>query len=45
MLEDLENDPANKRAINSLDEYFIIQGLQTNLVYPLNFIPNPNSDE
>ena len=38
-LADLPNDQRDKVAINSLDTYFTIQGLRTNLVYPLKNIP------
>lgn len=41
-LADLDNDQRNKIAINSLDVYFTMQGLRTNLVYPLNVIPYAN---
>ena len=36
---DMESDQRNKVAINSLDVYFTMQGLRTNLVYPLSVIP------
>jgi hypothetical protein len=39
MLSDLDNDPENKVALNSLDEDFIMQGLITNLVTPLTVLP------
>ena len=38
-LEDLSNDPEDKVAINTLDVYFTMQGLRTNLVSPLDLIP------
>jgi len=38
-LESLDNDPENKTALTSLDEYFIMQGFRTNLVMPINVIP------
>ena len=38
-LSELPNDQRDKVAINSLDTYFTIQGLRTNLVYPLKMIP------
>ena len=40
-LEDLTNDPANKVALNTLDVYFTMQGLRTNLVSPMEIIPEP----
>lgn len=40
-LEDLTNDPANKVALNTLDVYFTMQGLRTNLVSPMEIIPGP----
>ena len=39
-LEELSNRQTDKVAINSLDVYFTIQGLRTNLVYPMKVIPN-----
>jgi len=39
MLADLDNDPENKVALNSLDVYFTMQGFRTNLVMPINIIP------
>lgn len=35
---DLVSDPHNKIALNTLDEYFIMQGLSTNLVNPLDVL-------
>ena len=39
-LENLDNDPANKVALNSLDVYFTMQGFRTNLVMPMNVLPS-----
>ena len=39
-LNDLPNDQRDKIALNSLDVYFTIQGLRTNLVYPMKVIPS-----
>lgn len=39
-LEELSNRQTDKVAINSLDVYFTMQGLRTNLVYPMKVIPN-----
>lgn len=43
-LESLENDPENKVALNSLDIYFLMQGISTNLVYPMDILPAPKSE-
>lgn len=40
-LEDLSNDPEDKVAINTLDVYFTMQGLRTNIVSPMDLIPSP----
>lgn len=40
-LSDLTNDPENKIALNTLDAYFLMMGISTNLVTPLNVIPKP----
>lgn len=42
-LEDLTNDPYNKVAINTLDVYFTMQGLRTNMVAPMDLIPEPRN--
>lgn len=39
MLSELDNDPENKVALNSMDVYFTMQGLRTNLVMPVTVIP------
>lgn len=39
-LEELSNNQKDKTAINSLDVYFTMQGLRTNLVYPAEVIPS-----
>lgn len=38
-LEDLSNEPEDKVAVNTLDVYFTMQGLRTNLVSPVDLIP------
>lgn len=38
-LEELSNSQEDKVAINTLDEYFMMMGLRTNLVYPPEVIP------
>jgi hypothetical protein len=38
-LDELSNDPSNKVAINSLDIYFAMQGIRTNLVSPMDVLP------
>jgi hypothetical protein len=40
-LEDLPNDVSNKIALNTLDVYFTMQGLRTNLVSPMRLLPSP----
>jgi len=40
-LKDLTNDPENKVALNTLDAYFLMMGISTNLVTPLNVLPRP----
>ncbi len=40
-LDSLDNDPENKVALNSLDVYFTMQGIRTNLVFPMDIIPAP----
>jgi len=42
-LDDLENNPENKVALNTLDVYFLMQGISTNLVYPLDVLPSSKS--
>lgn len=37
-LKELDNDPENKVALNSLDVYFAMQGISTNLVHPMDII-------
>jgi hypothetical protein len=39
-LNELSNRQEDKVAVNTLDEYFMMQGLRTNLVYPPEVIPN-----
>jgi hypothetical protein len=39
-LNELSNRQEDKVALNTLDEYFLIQGFRTNLVYPPEVIPN-----
>lgn len=39
-LEELTNRQEDKIALNTLDEYFMLQGFRTNLVYPPEVIPN-----
>lgn len=39
-LETLPNDRTKKPAINTLDTYFHLQGLTTNIVYPPDVLPN-----
>lgn len=39
-LDQLENDRTKKQGINTMDTYFHLQGLMTNIVYPPNVIPN-----
>lgn len=36
---DMTNDPANKTALATLDAYFTLQGLRTNVYTPINEIP------
>lgn len=43
-LESLDNDPENKVALNSLDVYFLMQGISTNLVYPMDILPAPKEN-
>lgn len=40
-LKDLDNEPQNKVALNTLDVYFTLQGFRTNLVAPMITIPGP----
>ena len=40
-LEELEDDPYNKVSLNSFNAYFLMQGVCTNLVSELGFIPGP----
>lgn len=40
-LASLSNDPENKVALNSIDVYFRMGGINTNLVVPLDLIPEP----
>lgn len=37
-LEELDNDPKNKVSLNTFDAYFVLQGINTNLLSPLNII-------
>lgn len=37
-LTELENDPKNKVSLNTFDAYFVLQGINTNLLSPLNII-------
>lgn len=39
-LDQLDNDRTTKQGINSLDIYFHLQGLMTNIVYPPDIIPS-----
>lgn len=39
-LDQLEDDRTKKQGINTLDTYFHLQGLMTNIVYPPNVLPN-----
>lgn len=41
-LNELSNNQEDKIALNSLDVYFTMQGLRTNLVYPIDVIPSAN---
>lgn len=43
-LQDLESDRTKKPAINTLDTYFHLQGLMTNIVYPPDIIPSAEMD-
>lgn len=40
-LDELEDDPYNKVSLNSFNAYFLMQGVCTNLVSELGFIPGP----
>ena len=40
-LEDLDSEPENKVALNTLNMYFVLQGFCTNLVGPLYILPKP----
>jgi len=40
-LEELSNEPEDKVALNTLDVYFAMQGLRTNLVSPMDLFPSP----
>lgn len=40
-LDELDNSPENKVAINTMDVYFTMQGFRTNLVGPMVLIPGP----
>lgn len=42
-LNELDNDPENKVALNTLDTYFYMQGLSVNLVTPLDLVTTPKS--
>ena len=39
-LKELSNEQGDKIGINSLDTYFMMQGIRTNLVYPISVIPS-----
>ena len=41
-LADLPNDPLNKTSMNTLDTYFVMQGLKTNLVKGGDILPLPD---
>ena len=41
-LDSLSNNQKDKVALNSLDVYFTLQGIRTNLVYPIDVIPSPD---
>lgn len=41
-LADLDNDPLNKTSLNTLDMYFLMQGLRTNLVKSGDLLPMPD---
>lgn len=41
-LDELSNNQKDKVALNSLDVYFLMQGLKTNLVYPYEVLPSAN---
>ena len=40
-LAEIQNDKYSKTALNSMEIYFIMQGLTTNLVTPLDELPGP----
>lgn len=40
-LSELDSNPEDKIALNTLDEYFTMQGIRTNLVMPLSVLPSP----
>lgn len=42
-MSELDNDPENKVALNTLDAYFYMQGLSTNLVTPLDLVTRPKN--
>ncbi len=44
-LNELENNPENKVALNTLDVYFLMQGITTNLIYPLDVLLSPKSEK
>lgn len=43
-LEDLKSDPKNKVALNTLNVYFMMQMISTNLLGPLGMLPDQKSD-
>lgn len=43
-LDELSNNQKDKIALNSLDVYFLMQGLRTNLVYPPEVLPSEELD-
>lgn len=44
-LQDLDNDPYNKVALNTLDVYFAMQGISTNLITDLGEINGPRGND
>jgi len=44
-LDELSNNQEDKIALNTMDIYFMLQGLRTNLVYPPEVFPNIKEEE
>lgn len=40
-MDDIEDDRYNKVALNTFDTYFLMQGISTNMITPLDIIPGP----